>query len=156
MGFAHLQVARGRVTRPLGEVAIAIRPMGRGKVSTVQIYLAPDTLRAGGLLIGDRVEILVGDGEDEGRVRLIKAKKGEGDVRIRTTSNAAVGFLASRMIPRSGIDKFRRVEIGFSVVYPGCIEIELPWFSPAEEEDFKPQTPEAVERDPWENDFDEE
>lgn len=149
MGFAHIDVARGRVTRPLQEVAVSIRPMGRGATPTVQVFLSPNALRASDLKIGDSMSILVGDGDDEGKIRLVRDKDGDGDVSIRTATNMAVGYLASRLIPRNGVEKFRRVEAGYAVVEPGCIEIELPWFAALGAEDPFVAPDPAPEDDPW-------
>lgn len=148
MGFAHIEVARGRVTRPLQEVAVSIRSMGRGATPTVQVFISPNALRATGLKIGDSMSILVGDGEDEGKIRLVREKDGRGDVAIRTNTNVAVGYLASRLIPRNGVEKFRRVEVGYSIVEDGCIELELPWFAAKQEDAFV--APNSVD-DAWGN-----
>ena len=116
MSFEPVALQRGS-SRASNLASITINSPGRLTVSFVD-----SEADAAGIKSGERFGLLVGRGDDEGKIRIAPQPDGIAAGRVGKTMRV-IRFGA---VPAFGVDEHPKTLCGFRVIEPGVVEIDLP------------------------------
>jgi hypothetical protein len=139
MAFERLEVqakAGGRLGKP---ASVTLSCVGGAKRPAACISLSEELRIAAGFFDTTKFDVLIGRGEDSGRLRLVASKYGIVKARVFKTTKAY--FVNLGFVPEIGTVRAKRTPTDARVIEGGTVEIDIPDFDRGGDEDVVVKAP---------------
>ena len=139
MAFERLEVRAPAGGRPGKPAAITLSCMGNAKRPAVCISLSEELRIAAGFFDTTKFDVLIGQGDDSGRLRLVASNTGIVPARVFKTTKAY--FVNLGFVPEIGTVRAKRTPADARVIKGGTVEIDIPDFDRGGDEDVVVKAP---------------
>lgn len=137
MAFERLEV-RAKAGGPVKPAAVTLSCVGGAKRPAAVISFTPEFRTAAGFTEKSKFDVLIGRGEDSGRLRLVASDAGIVSARIFKRTKAF--FVNLGFVPEIGTVGAKRTPTDARVIERGTVEVDIPDFDRGGDEDLSAKT----------------